>query len=259
MEPRAAQSPVITERHRGKTFVYDAELGRYVVDPDRIDAPPTGVRFVLYASGPGGKPDPDRVIGHADLIDEGDDSAEDLALRLVVEEDGRPVLDYRTTVDALDEGGRITVDGYVQGRHDRLDFDLDVLGTNADGLSTVDISFDMWMEARDFYVSGSVTGIEGGSEGDVHITVRHGQESLEVDVTGTPDSLEGVFFLNGKVFARVSGDPESPTFTGATGDPLTGLEVVVLLRIVDIVEDVFDLFEDLLNPIDELVLLAIIL
>jgi hypothetical protein len=261
LAPGAARSPVISPFSRGKTFVYDPALGRYAPDPDRTDAPATGVRFVLYAPGQGGKPDVQRVIGHADLIDEGDGSAEDLALRLVVVEEERTVLDYRTTVDALDDGGSITVDGFIRGKYDQLDFDLDVQGKDDGGLSTVAITFDMWMDTRDFHISGSVNGLEEGSDGsgDVDITVSHGDESLRVDVTGSDTSLDGTFYLNGGVFATVSGDPDDPTFVGAGGEPLTAPEVVVLLRIVDVVEDVFDLFEDLIDPIDELVLLAIIL
>jgi hypothetical protein len=244
LEPGAARSPVISPFSRGKTFVYNPALGRYAPDPDRTDAPTNGVRFLLYAPGQGGIPDVDRVIGHADLIDEGDGSPEDLALRLVVVEEERTVLDYRTT-----------------GKYDQLDFDLDVQGKDDGGLSTVAITFDMWMDTRDFHISGSVNGLEEGPDGsgDVDITVSHGDESLRVDVTGSDTSLDGTFYLNGGVFATVSGDPDAPSFVGADGEPLTAPEVIVLLRIVDIVEDVFDLFEDLIDPIDELVLLAIIL
>ena len=99
---------------------------------------------------------------------------------------------------------------------------------------------------------------EGGS-GDIDVTVRHGSESMRVDVNGTDSSIAGTFYLNGQTFATVSGHPDEPVFVGASGDPLTGAEVLVLLRMVGVLDDVFDLFEELVEPVGHLVVLAIIL
>ena len=66
-------------------------------------------------------------------------------------------------------------------------------------------------------------------------------------------------YLNGDVFATVSGDAGSPTILGASGNPVTGVELLVLQRVVDTVEDVFDLLEDLLDPVDDLVFLGMLL
>ena len=46
---------------------------------------------------------------------------------------------------------------------------------------------------------------------------------------------------------------------GQGGEPLTLGEGLVLHRIVDTIEDVFDFFEDLIDPIDELVILGMLL
>ena len=133
------QNPIISSFRRGRTFVYDASLGRYVMDPDRPGAPKTGVRFILYEPGEDGRPNPEVEVGYADLIDEGDQSAEEIALRLVVVEGEATVLDYSTTVDVLDDGAKITVDGFLQGEHDRLDFDIAIQGSS-DGMdSSMDV------------------------------------------------------------------------------------------------------------------------
>lgn len=66
--PGPLNDPIISIFRRGKTFVYDPDLGRYVIDQDREGAPDTGVRFILYQSGVGGKPDPTAEVGYADLI-----------------------------------------------------------------------------------------------------------------------------------------------------------------------------------------------
>ena len=256
-----ARNPIISSFRRGKTFVYDPSLGRYVMDPTREGAPRTGVRFLLYEPGPGGKPDAEREIGYADLIDEGDESPEEIALRLVVVWDGSPILDYRTTVDILAHGRRVTVGGYLQGDYHRLDFDIEVMGSNDEGGANVDISFEMGIATRDFLINGSVHGAKGdsGEGGEVSLLVQHGPDSFSIQAIGDDDSLEGTVHLNRKLFATVEGDPDSPTIRGAGGGQLTWAEWLVLRQILDSTEDVFDLFEDLLDPVDELVIIALIL
>lgn len=258
---RPAQSPVISALHRGTTFVYDVALGRYVPDPARDGAPETGIRFILYERGEDGRPDVEAELGYADLIDEGDGSLEEIALRLIVLANETTVLDYRVTVDVLATGGKITVAGYLQGIQDRLDFEIQVTGSSDGELATVDISFEMGIEARDFLITGTVHGAEEstGTQGEVSLTVHHGPDSFSVTAVGSDDSIEGEFRLNGKRFATVEGDPASPTVRGAEGSQLTWAEQLVLREILDSVEDVFDFFEDLLDPMDELVMLAVIL
>ena len=259
--PGPFNTPIISPLRRGKTFVYDADLGRYAIDPGLEGAPATGVRFILYSPGTDGKPDPTSEIGHADLIDEGDGSAEDIALRLVVVEGADTVLDYRTTLDIMDQGGKITVDGYLQGETDRLDFDLGVTGSVFGGENKVNIDFEMGIPSRSFLITGSVSGVENdsGEGGEIDLLVEHGPDSFQVDVTGSDTLIDGTFYLNGKLFATITGDPDDPTLTSATGEPLTWAEVLVLRQIIDSTEDVFDFWEDLLDPVDELVILAIIL
>lgn len=260
MSPRAAAAPIISTLHRGKTFVYDPDAGRYMVDESLTGAPATGVRFIVYRD-VGGKPDVAQPLGHADLIDEGDGSVQDIALRLLVVEGDRTVLNYRATLDENAGHGAITVGGFIRGDVDQLDFNIDVSGSEGSDQSALDVDFNVRIDNRAFEIQGSVHGVEQGKSemGDVDLTVRHGSESLRVDVSGTESTVSGTFYLNGDVFATISGDPDEPTFTSADGDPLTGAEALVLHRIVDIVEDVFDLFEDLLDPVDDLLILAVIL
>jgi hypothetical protein len=96
-------------------------------------------------------------------------------------------------------------------------------------------------------------------EGDIDVTVRHRDQSLRVDVRGSDNNIDGSVFLNGDLFATVTGDADAPTFLGASGEPLTGLEYLVLGRVFDAVEDVFDFLEDLVDPVDDLILLGVVL
>lgn len=257
-----AAAPIISEAHRGVTFVYDPEADEYVVDADREGAPGTGVRFVLYEVDLAGIPILEEEIGHADLVDDGDGSPHDVALHLTVVTHEETVLDYRTTLDIGLAWGEITVSGFLQN-HDgvRLDFDIEARGEHATGGSTLDIAFDLGVESRGFSISGLVSGAEvaGTGEGDVELTVTHRLHTLEVDMAGAAGELDGSIFFDGALFATVTGDAEDPTITSADGDPLTLAETLVLHRVVDTVEDVFDLLEDLVDPVDEIVLVGLVL
>jgi hypothetical protein len=254
-------APIISDTHRGATFVYDPESDDYVVDPEREGAPGTGVRFVIYDVDDAGLPIVEQEIGYADLVDEGDSSSEEVALHLTVVANEVTVLDYLTTLDGPANRGVLTVHGFLQGERDRLDFDIEAVAATAEERTTLDIAFDLRIDARDFSVTGSVHGVEEATEGegDVDVTVRHRSHSLRVDAHGEDGQLEASVFLNGDLFATVSGDAESPTILGASGEPLTFAQSLVLWHVIDTVEDVFDLLEDLVDPVDELVILGIIL
>jgi hypothetical protein len=257
-----AAAPIISETHRGATFVYDPDTDQYVDDPDREGAPATGVRFVLYEVDDAGLPLVDEEVGHADLVDEGDSSAEDVALRLVVVVHGRTALDYSTTLDIGLLWAEVTVLGFLEGEDGvRLDFDIGARGTQSLAGGTVDVTLDLGVESRGFSITGTVSGIEEGGEGagEVQLTVRHGQHTIEADLTGTAGQIDGSILLNGELFATVSGDAESPTILSADGDPLTLEEQLVLHRVLDTIEDVFDFLEDLVDPVDEILLAGIIL
>jgi hypothetical protein len=258
-------APVI-DTYRGSTFVYDPELDEYVVDPERVGAPANGVRFVIYEVDLLGTPIDTDEIGHADLIDEGDESAEDVALRLVVVAHDQTVLDYRTTVDLTLTSGAITVAGFLQGENGpdsghRLDFDIEAVGTRFFDHSTLEVQFDLSVDARDFSIVGTVSGVEDGpeGEGDVDLVVQHGDRSIRADVSGSEGEIDGSIFLDGHLFATVSGDADNPTILSATGEALTPGETFVLLRVMDVLEDVFDFLEDLVDPVDEIVFLGLLL
>jgi hypothetical protein len=259
LETSAASVPLISTSNRGKTFVYNAQLHDWAVDPARTGAPANGVRFITYEP-KGAEPDPTKPIGHADLIDLGDASS-GVALRLVVVEGTLTVLDYRTTVEGVEGSGHVTVEGFLQNNRDKLAFDIDVHGQNTGGVERADISFDLGIAAREFLVDGyvHVEKQNGVERSNVDLLVRHGAASFRVHVTSAPDALSGTIDLNGSLFSRVSGTPQQPVFKTSTGEPVGGAEALVLWRIFDITEDVFDLFEDLVEPIGELIIIAVIL
>ena len=258
-----AAAPIISETHRGATFVYDPDTDEYTLDSVRGGAPDTGVRFILYELDLEGIPIVEEEIGHADLVDEGDDSAEDIVLHLTVVAHETTVLDYRTLLDVRSDGGTLRVHGALQEPDSpKLDFDIEATSTVVgEGDPLFDVAFDLRVDARDFSVTGAVSGVDDEVEGDgsVELTVRHRDDSIRLSVENENGQLDGSVFVNGALFATVTGDPSDPVIASATGEPLTLGELLVLRHIVDAVEDVFDFLEDLIDPVDELVILAIIL
>jgi hypothetical protein len=257
----AALGPAISGWHRGTTFVYDPGTDEYTPDLTRTGAPETGMRFVLYELDDQGVPVLDSEVGYVDLVDEGDGSVEDIVLRLTVVHLERTVLDYRTTLDHDATRGALTVVGFLAGEHATLDFDVSVEAERVGEVGMLDVSFAFRVDERDFEVVGTVSGMEEGGhgEGDVQLLVRHRAASIEVEMAGAGGELDGTIEVDGELFATVTGPADDPVITGSTGEPLTWTERLVLLRVIDVVEDVFDFLEDVIEPVGGIVLLGIIL
>jgi hypothetical protein len=250
---------LISAGNLGKTFIYDGQGHRWVVDPARTGAPANGVRFITYEP-KGAEPDPTKPTGYADLIDLGNTSA-GIALRLVVVEGSFTVLDYHTTLSGSNGIGHVTVDGFLQSQTDKLEFDVDVQGGNTNGVDRGDITFDLAIASRAFHVQGDVHSEKsnGAEHSTVDLSVHHGDASFGVNVANDLGVLSGVVKLNDAPFATVSGRDGAPVFKTPSGGDLTPVQGLVLLKIFDVTEDVFDLFEDLIDPIDDLIILAFIL
>ena len=250
-----AAAPIISDFSRGATFVYDAELGDWVKDPDRDGAPSNGVRFIVYEE-VAGVPDPSRERGFADLIDMGDNSVDDVVLRLQVTEEGTMTMDYGLQADETGGRGFIRAQGFVRGDDGRLDFDVQLEGSEA---GPNEIVFDLAVDERDFTVRGNLVGSDHSDDGEVHISAEHRVNSLDLDFVALGGEVSGGVDLDGNNFVRVSGTPDDPQFTRPDGSPLRPLEVLALLRVVDLAEDVFDLVEDLVDPVGDILALGLIL
>jgi hypothetical protein len=253
-------TPVISEEARGTTFVIDPATGEYTPDPTRSGAPSNGVRFVLYGVNPiTGEPLLDQEIGYADLVDEGD-TTDGVALRLTVVSGGETYVDYSVRMEGDDSSRTIEVDGYIRDAENRLDFQLDITGTSSPE-ATFDLDVELEIASRDFEVDVSVSGMEadGSGSGEIEVFVRYGDESIEVDVTGSDEEISAEFRVNGELFATATGDPENPEILGAGGEPLTAEELQVLGHILEMVEDLFEFFGELLVPAAAIIILGIVL
>lgn len=260
--PGALADRVISENARGTTFVYDPERMEYVPDPDRAGAPANGVRFILYAVNPvTGQPIVELEIGWADLLDEGEGEA-GIALRLEVVSEGEKFLDYSVRVQGDEGSGTIAIAGFIRNGVDRLDFEIQAAGTSGEGgRATFDLNVRLEIAARDFEVEASVSGVEAetGGSGEIELVVRYDGESVRIEIAGTENSLEAAFFINGELFATASGDPEGPEIRGADGQPLSPEEMQALAQILELADDLFNLFGGLMEPAGAIVGLGLAL
>lgn len=253
--------PIISGWHRGSTFVYDPDIDEYRPDLTLEGAAPTGVRFLLYEVDANGKPIPGEEIGYADLVDEGDGSVEDIVLRLRVVQRSATLLDYRTTLDHDATSAALTVDGFLIGDGTRLEFDVALAAEGAEDGAQIDLQFELGVPEHDLTVVGHVSGVEEeeGGQGDVVLDIRSGADHIGVEMTGANGVLDGTVLVNGAPFALVRGAAGDPDVTDPSGDALTLSEVVLLHGIVKVVEDVFELVEDVVEPVGAIVLLGFIL
>lgn len=252
-----ASKEIISPRHRGMTLVYDAGTDTYAVSPGRAGAPANGVRFVTYEIDAAGKPVPSQETGYADLLDEGATTGETVVLRLLVVNKAATVLDYRTRLTLMGETGSISVDGFMSDGAARLDFDVTVTSRKSGLKTLLDADFDLQVKTRAFSILGKVRGIdEATGDGSVALTVSHAASSVAVKLLGSNGAVDGTFEVNGKLLATATGDAKDPTITGPTGGQLTGGELLMLMHIVDMTDSVMDLVEDLVKPVDNLVVLG---
>lgn len=251
--------PVISESLLGTTFVFDPSQGRYVADPTRTDAPGNGVRFILYAVNPvTQQPIVETEIGWADFTDEGAELANAIELRLQVVSNNATFLDYTVTVTETETSASIDIDGFVTNGEDTLTFDLDIT-IDANGLSFAAVlevlNESIRVEASvDFTVENEIVIV------DIEVVVTSGQDSLRVVASGDDTGFTAQVFVGNVLFANIQGLGEGePSVTGADGRQLTEEEIQALVRAVELIDDIFDLFENLLEPVDGILALGVAL
>jgi len=252
---------VISSRHLGRTLVYNVAKDQYVIDSARTGAPANGTRFIVYELNADGKPNVSREIGRADLIDEGAGTGEAIALRLLVVTRGSTTLDYRTRVDIGTTASSIDVSGFATDGTERLDFTVGLDGRKVATGTVLDADFEFSVKPRNFTVTGTVRGVQDGREGEgkVSFTAKHQENTLRVELNGTAGTVNGAINWNGKPYITITGPAATPTLRGPSGQPLTPDEVRMVQSVMRMSDDVFDLVEELVEPVEDIVILGWIL
>lgn len=244
---------ILPETLLGSTFVWDPAEDRYVVDPERTDAPADGIRFVLYAIDPLTRQpvEPLVVVGYVDVIDVSTDTSEGLRI-VAVDTSGDTdvtLIDY-TVEGSLDESGEfpvatLTASGFISDGTEQLDFDLVAqvvfTGTNSADLS-VDYSLSKSGEDRSARLLIEASVVDGVlTDGSIDLTLSDGVDTVTLAVAVDADgNLDGSVTFNGTEVIVIGGTTASPTFTRPDGSALSDSERQALSDLWEAIGDILD-------------------
>ncbi len=231
----------------GRTFVFNLQTNAYEVDTTRTGAPADGVRFILYAVDPvlGQVVTPLTEIGHVDLIDKSAPGVNSVQILAVVGE--VTVLDYTASgsISILDPSVTFSAVGFLNDGTNQVNFSISITATQSGQLT---LDYELSVPSQNFSVNIGIDGDTSGAQ--ITVTITDGSDT--VVISATQDAQErgsGTVSFNGSVVVRFEDQPDgSTTFTDADGNDLTQEQINALKDIVDFVEEVFDSFDDLLEP-----------
>ncbi len=246
---------VIPAQVLGKTFEYSTETDAYVVS-ERTGAPANGVRFIVYAVNPITRVpvEPLQEAGYADLLDQSTTNTNAVRLQLV--SDGVTYVDYGVSGSATETTGLAVVDGFVTNGTTKVNFNLK---NSYSDVANGTIGFDYSLDAPSHdvalkYVIGitQVSTAAALADIDVKLTGPHGNVGIDGLLTEGVGELTAT--VNGDDFAVVTLNDNSDvaTITKPDGSALTAPEYAALAAIWGAVLKGLDLFEDLLDPLDNL-------
>lgn len=245
---------VIPAEVLGKTFEYNTETAQYAATA-RTGAPANGVRFILYAINPVTQVpvEPLAEAGYADLLDQS--TATSNAMRLQVVSGSVTYLDYGVSGNGDETAGHALIDGFVTNGTTLVNFALDnSYSAAANGSIGFDYSLDapsLDIELKYLVAVSQVSTPDAVADVDVTVSGPHGDVGIEGQVTGE-GSLTAT--VNGDAFAvmNLDEDSEISSITKPDGSALTVPEYAALAAIWGFVLKGLDVFEDLLDPVDNL-------
>lgn len=249
-------SLLLPETLLGSTLVWNPETGAYEVDPGRSDAPPAGVRFVMYEVDPETRTPalPLTEIGYVDLIDEStDESSLRLRVRAVDTSGSEPVplLDYVIGGEVVLSGETrltATAEGFVSDGTERLDFVLSqeiVLSSDAN-TATGTTRYELSAPSEGITVVLDTEGTFDLASGEptsfsLALTVDDGESRVVLDAAVDGDrAIDGTVALDGRTVVVISGTTAEPAFTRPDGTELTQEEKEALRELVGAIEEILD-------------------
>jgi len=241
---------LIPEEYRGLTYVYVQGEG-YQVDPERTDGPATGVRFILYtvAVNPvtGEITDVLDEIGYADLIDESTDTQ--AAARLTVVSEGVTYLDYVVSAEGPPTAPSFNIDGFITDGDATAEFSLTVSIQSTFAGTTIGLDYSI--DIGDFSIDLTLLAEGDGAGGSATVALTFTHQEHSVLVAGTIENDAGTLTVtaNGSTFATITFNPTGLTVVDGDGQPLDQDEINALKKLMDMVQDVFDVWDNLYRPV----------
>lgn len=231
----------------GKTFRWNDQASPpgYEIDVNANDAPPNGVRFILYAVDPILEQpiSPLTEIGYLDIIDRSSFPTINISMTAHIDTKG-DLLGVDVTGTFGQTSFTLNTEGFVSNGQQQLRFGMNVGGTAQSVNFDFNFSFATFSARLEFegqvvddnLGSGSmvVTFTDTSNRGNVRF-------SLSVDTQGVIGENSGVT-MNGDPVAIITGTVDDPLITNAEGDPLTPAELQALALLFHGIGDVFELF-----------------
>ncbi|MDX1393706.1 MAG: hypothetical protein R3195_04925 [Gemmatimonadota bacterium] len=260
----ASAVPLFPANFLGETFVWDDVIDGYVLAPGPSDAPPDGVRFVMYRLETSSRlPSfPLTPFGFVDLIDESD--AVSTKLRVVAfdtAEGSLPLADY--IIDgafaAVTTGVVVNFlsNGFVIDHNGRFDFELDetldfddIAGLT---IATLDhrVVSDEGTVTR-LRVNGEVANDGSFADLDFLFDIDGSAGSSTVDLRVVDSFQDGVISHFGRDEVIVGGTVALPEYAWVGGGSFTPSEIAALDEILFGIDDVLILADEVFRPLGEL-------
>ncbi len=267
---------LIPDELKGKTFEWDVAVGHYVVT-DRPGAPPDGVRFILYAINPITRrpAEPLVEVGYVDLIDLSTETTRSLRI-FVAGVDGIPVyVDYTVAGTVTTDQFTVSAVGFISNGETgdaskKLDFNLSAALTRSSFTFTASLTLDhppvtitetttatksetgvvltidftLDDGTQEVRLEGSVTVVDDDRQADGHRDGGPGRHDDDGVVTA-----DLTVYVNGAVFATITGTSPNIEILNAAGQPLSEEERHALRELFRLPARVFSFFQDLLHPV----------
>ena len=252
--------PVIPDEYLGTTFVFDPVTAAYIAS-QRDGAPTDGVRFILYAVTPfTGDPIVDNEIGHVDLRDTSDETANRLRTIVVIGAD--TIIDFESTCALTQSSVDLSTAGFVSDGQTSVNFDIGMGWSLAAGL-TLSIAVDVPSENLDISFVATVedfsleTDDDPFSTGnfDIVFSIARGTNSISFNLSSLEGAVSGEVEICGGsdgadcvVVAQISGTLENVVVTDAGGNELGPDGIAALEDLFETAGDVVDTFLEFLAP-----------
>ncbi len=210
----------IPPEYLGTTFVWDVDTDTYVAS-DLSGAPSNGVRFLLYAVNPATQQpiEPVVEVGYVDLTVSQTNTS--ITAHAIVVSGGVTYLDYAVVATAGTSSASFSVSGYVTNGTDRVNFDLEMRGTQDE--ATLD--FQLAVPTRGgFVMEIEVTGSDLESDAgtfSLDMTARGDHGTVRIQGTGSGTEASYNVTVNGDLFATITETSTTLTILGPDGAALS--------------------------------------
>lgn len=208
-----ASAPLIPDSVKGLTFVHDS-LGNYVVDTLRVDAPASGVRFIVYKYDTTAFDWTSQEIGYLDVMDSSTVSQGRLVVDLVG--GGTKAMHYVISgpLDGVDATATSTaLAGYITNGTQRLNFSVD----DVEDTTRQVLDFSYELPAAQLTTTAHVIGygLESGDVQSLALTVKG--TKVEFSTGAVFDDTAAAYVESDTTKIAVNGQPYAIHYVAADG------------------------------------------